>query len=115
MSTPEKLLTISDTDLETLVMLYLRRHNAKLRALIHTGINAEGKPIKCTVDGVLHVPGTTSELVQVAVTTHKPSEIKRKWLGGKKAKGNPEPGDIAKAHEEFTTWAHEPDAKRKLY
>ena len=96
MSTREKLLTIDETDFETLVLLYLRRHNRNLRGLIHTGVNAEGRPIKCPVDGVLHVIGPPSELVHVAATIHNPTEIHRKWLGGKKAKDKPEPGDIAR-------------------
>src|ERR1044072_90493 len=115
MSTGDKLLSISDTDFEILVARYIRRHNPKLRGLIQTGMNAEGNPIKCPVDGVIHVPGTPPELVHVAVTTHQPTEIRRKWLGGKKAKGKTELGDIAKADQEFALWTHEPDAKRKLF
>ena len=116
MSTLEKLLTIrSDSDFETLVVIYLRRRKPELKGLIHTGINAEGQPIKCPVDAVLHVPGSPSELVHVAATIHRPSEIHRQWLGGKKAKGKPELGDIAKADQEFASWSHEPDANRTLY
>jgi hypothetical protein len=110
----EELQKIKDTDFETLAVLYLRRQNPKLRGLIHTGINAEGKVIKCPVDAVLHVIGTPPELVHVAATITDPAGIRRKWLGGKK--GNEyEPGDIAKAHEEFEKWSNEPNAKRRLY
>lgn len=116
MGTLEELQKIKDdTDFETLVVLYLRRQSPKLKGLIHTGINAEGKVIKCPVDALLHVIGPPSELVHVAATITDSAEIRRKWLGGKKAKGKYEPGDIAKAHEEFEKWTNEPNAKRKLY
>ena len=115
MGTAEKLLTINETDFETLVVLYLRQRSPDLQGLIHTGMNEDGKSIKCPVDAVLHIIGPPSKLVHVAATVHKQTEIQRKWLGGKKTKGKPEPGDIAKAHEEFAAWSTEPETKRKLY
>src|ERR1051325_947508 len=115
MGTLEELQKIDETDFETLIVLYLRRRDFKLKALIHTGINEEGRPIPCRVDGVLHVPGPPAELVHVAATVTNPADIRRKWFGGKKAKGKGEPGDITKAHEEFEKWTGELVTKRKLY
>ncbi|HKO61185.1 MAG TPA: ATP-binding protein [Pyrinomonadaceae bacterium] len=115
MSTIKKLLEIKEAEFETLVALYLRRTNQKLKSLIHTGMNDEGKLIKCPVDAILHVTGPPSELVHLAATVEKPAGIRRKWLGGPKAKGKPEVGDIAKAHEVFESWTEETPSKRTLY
>jgi hypothetical protein len=114
MGTLDELLTINDDDFEHLVVLYLRRREPALRGLIHTGLNAEGKPIKCPVDAVLEVVGPPRTLIHVAATIHKPKEIKRKWLGGKKGKYE-EPGDIAKASTEFAKWPTTLESKQKLY
>jgi len=115
MSTLKKLADIKEAEFEMLVALYLRRTNRKLERLIHTGMNEEGKLIKCPVDAILHVDGPPSELVHLAATVEKPTGIRRKWLGGPKAKGKPEVGDIAKAHEVFERWTEEIPSKRTLY
>jgi len=113
METLEKLGAIDEADFETLVVLYLRQLKPELRSLIQTGINAKGKSIKCPVDAVLKVQAPQSRLVHVAVTVYEPEGIRRKWLGGKKARGKGEPGDIKKAEEEFDTW--DKSTPRKLY
>lgn len=115
MNTLRELITIDESDFEMLVTLYLRQLDPKLKGLIQTGINAEGKPIKCPVDSVLYVPGEPPQLVHVAATTYETPGLRRKWLGGSQGKKH-EPGDIKKAEEEFKLWEQKvPSATRKLY
>lgn len=116
MGTLDKLARIEESDFETLIALYLRRRDPKLKGLIQTGINAEGKSIKCPVDGIVYVPGVRPLIVNVAVTVYELPGLRRKWLGGPQGKKF-EPGDIKKAEEEFAKWQHENvrEAVRKLY
>lgn len=115
METLEKLGAIDESDLETLVALYLRQQEPRLRGLIQTGINAEGKPIRCPVDGVLYVPGEQPRLIHIAVTAYEMAGVRRKWLGGSQGQKY-EPGDIKKAEDEFAKWEQKvPGATRKLY
>lgn len=117
MDTGQKLQNVKPTDFETLATSYLRNTKPEMRGLIHTGVNDKGAPIKCRVDGVLFIHCNPAYCVQVAyTTTESGSDLWRKWLGGKKARGNPEIGDIAKADEEFKLWrSSRPTAKYKLY
>ena len=117
MDTAQKLQSIEPTDFETLATSYLRNTKPEMRGLIHTGVNDKGASIKCPVDGVLFIHGDPTYCVQVAYTkTESDSDLRRKWLGGKKAKGKPEIGDIAKAHGEFELWRNSrPTAKHRLY
>jgi len=118
MDTAQKLQIIEPTDFETLATSYLRNTKPEMCGLIHTGVNDKGAPIKCRVDGVLFIHGDPAYCVQVAYTkTESGSDLRRKWLGGKKARGKPpEIGDIAKAHEEFELWRNSyPTAKHRLY
>lgn len=94
---------MDDSDFDTLVTLYLRHRDPQLAGLIQTGINEQGEPIKCRVDGILHIPGDPPRCVAVAHTVSEQKEMNRKWLGGKKGKTY-EPGDIKKADEEFEDW-----------
>lgn len=116
MGTLKKLATIDESDFETLVARYLRQRDPQLKGLIQTGINAEGKSIKCPVDGVLYIPSDPPILVYVAVTVFEMgSGLRRKWLGGPKGK-QPEPGDIKRAEDQFTEFEKKVlGAKRKLY
>lgn len=115
MSTLDKLRAIDESDFETLVVLYLRLLNPRLKGLIQTGINAEGKSIKCPIDAVLYSPGDDPLLVHVAATVYELEGLRRKWLGGKKGQRY-EPGDIQKAEDEFAAWMQRtPGARRRLY
>lgn len=102
---------IGNSEFETLITWFLRRHDRQLALLIATGINEQGKPIPCKVDGILFVPGKPPRCVAVASTATKRKELPRKWLGGAKRKG-----DIEKATEEFQPWrAGDPSIECVLY
>jgi hypothetical protein len=114
--TLQKLEEIEGSEFEHLATIYLRLTYPELIGLIQTGINNQGKPIKCRIDGVKFIHGNPPLCIAAAYTTTDDPELRRKWLGGKKGKGKEEPGDIKKANEEFNPWrVHFPNAKFKLY
>lgn len=100
--TKSALQSIGDGEFETLATWYLRRTNPDLAGLIATGINDEGKPIACRVDGILCVPGSPRRCVVVASTTVERKRLAGKWLGNKEDRG-----DVEKALEEFQAWKSE--------
>lgn len=102
MDTKSALQSIGDGEFETLATWYLRRTNPDLAGLIATGINDEGKPIACRVDGILCVPGSPRRCVAVASTTVERKRLAGKWLGNKEDRG-----DVEKALEEFQAWKSE--------
>jgi len=111
MNTLRELQSISDDDFENLVTWYLRRHDASLAGLLATGINEDGKPVSCPVDGVLYIPGDPPRCVAVASTTYLRSRLREKWLGNSQDKG-----DIQKAADEFSEWHEsEPEIICTLY
>lgn len=91
--------TIGASEFETVVTYFLRRRDSQLAGLITTGVNEEGKPIPCPVDGILYIPGDQPRCVAVASTTMSRQKLRGKWLGTKDDKG-----DIKKAEEEFQEW-----------
>jgi hypothetical protein len=74
---------------ELLATAVLRRARPELAALIHTGINAEGKPVPSPTDGMGLVAGTSHHFGSLQHTTCSLDALRRKWLGRK--------GDIVKA------------------
>lgn len=111
MGTLQELQAIGDSEFETLVAHYLRRRDRRLVGLIVTGINEEGKPIPCPVDGILYVPGDPPQCITVATTTMARNKLRGKWLGTKD-----EAGDVWKAVDEFKEWrAIEPEVDCTLY
>lgn len=77
---------------ERLATAVLRRANPAYDALVHSGVNAEGRPVRAPVDG-FSLGGTTKPSVFTAHTTTKLSELHGKWL-------DPVKGDIVKAKTE---------------
>lgn len=77
---------------ERLATAVLRRASPAYAALVHSGVNADGRPVPAPVDG-FSLGGTTKPSVFVAHTTTKLSELHGKWL-------NPVSGDIVKAKAE---------------
>lgn len=77
---------------ERLATAVLRRADPAYAALVHAGVNAEGRPIPAPVDG-FSLGGMAKPSVFAAHTTTKMSELRSKWL-------DPVEGDIAKAKRE---------------
>lgn len=74
---------------ELLATAVLRRARPEFAAIIHTGVNAEGKSIPSPIDGIGLLPGVSQHFGTIQHTTCSLSELRRKWLGTE--------GDIAKA------------------
>jgi hypothetical protein len=77
-------------EFERLATAVLRRADARYAALVHSGVNAKGRPVKSPVDGFRLAGGEGAPQVFVAHTTMAHSALSGKWL-------HPEDGDIAKA------------------
>lgn len=106
---------ISDTSFELLATAVLRFEDADCRALIHTGLNAAGRPIASPVDGFVRVPGSRPPryvLVQHTTVTD-PQKLRAKWLSG--LVGGKEKGDLLKAVGEAEQIQSEtPDAQFRV-
>jgi hypothetical protein len=89
--TPTLLEKITDAaKFESLATAVLRRAQPNYASIIHTGINAEGKPVPGSVDGIGFVPGSNPpHLIMLQHTTIALSGLRKKWTGRE--------GDIAKA------------------
>jgi hypothetical protein len=74
---------------ELLATAVLRRARPELAAIIHTGVNAGGKPIPSPIDGIGLLARTSPHFGSLQHTTCSQEELRRKWLGRE--------GDIAKA------------------
>lgn len=74
---------------EGLATAVLRRANPDYASLVHSGVNAEGRPVAAAVDGY-SLGGQTKPSVFTAHTTMKLSKLRSKWL-------DPVEGDIDKA------------------
>ncbi len=73
---------------EKLAMSILRCAEPMYRALVHPGINADGKTVRSPVDGIGFVPGAQPpHMVIVHHTTTKRDALQRKWIGT----GGPKP------------------------
>jgi hypothetical protein len=70
-----------DAAFERLAMAVLRDAKPEYAALIHTGVNAEGKTVKAPIDGIAFVTGAKPpRMIAVHHTTCKLAALKRKWL-----------------------------------
>lgn len=80
--TEQALEDITDAGLfEKLATDVLREANPIYRALVHTGVNATGKPIKSPVDGICFVKGANPpHMVAVHHATTSYKDLEKKWL-----------------------------------
>lgn len=83
--------TIADSGaFESLATAVLRRAHRHCKSIIHTGVNAVGKPVRSAVDGVAVVPGAFPlHFIMLQHTTIARPALRGKWMD--------ENGDIAKA------------------
>lgn len=119
MTTAERLEAITEPGkFELLVTSILRKDNRDYAAIIHTGINAQGKTIKSPVDGFCQVPGSIPPrflLVEHTITDR--DGLEKKWLydhsSAKNAKvSESKDGDLLKAGREAQKLRNDfPDAK----
>jgi hypothetical protein len=66
---------------EQLALAALRRMKPECEAVIHEGLNADGKTIRSEVDGEGIVPGSNPpRFIMVACTTTKREKLRAKWL-----------------------------------
>lgn len=74
---------MSDTgQFELLATAVLRRAHPDCANLIHTGINANGKPIRSPIDGITLIPGSVPpHFVMIQHTTYERPKLRGKWLG----------------------------------
>ncbi|WP_156367075.1 DEAD/DEAH box helicase family protein [Bosea thiooxidans] len=82
-SATEQLLDkITDEGLfEKLAMAVLREVNPSYEAIIHTGMNADGKTIKAPVDGILYYTNLSPpRILAVHHTTERADNLPKKWL-----------------------------------
>lgn len=95
MNTTEKLEAITDRGIfELLVTSVLRKAEKDYATIVHTGINAQGEPIRSPLDGFCQVPGSTpARFILVNHTTTDRRYLERKWLSV--SEGNY--GDLIKA------------------
>jgi len=82
LNTAEALEAITDRGrFELLVTSVLRRDNKDYAAIIHTGINAQGEPIKSPLDGFCRVPRSEPPLFILAQhTTTDKKKLEKKWV-----------------------------------
>lgn len=82
MTTAAKLESMTDTgQFEHLATSVLRKADTKYAAIIHTGINAQGKTIVDPVDGLCLIPNSDPpHYIYVAHTTTNRSQLLSKWL-----------------------------------
>jgi hypothetical protein len=81
-ATTKLLSEISDEGLfERLATAVLREADPRYAALVHPGVNADGRTVKGPLDGVSFVSGSNPvQLVAVHHTTTKASDLQSKWL-----------------------------------
>ena len=64
--------------------------------IISTGLNREGKPIKCPIDAIGTIKNDDkTEFVFIEATTTQVNSLKDKWL----SKSDDKPGDIIKTYK----------------
>ncbi len=117
MRTAESLERLKEAEFELLAIRSLRELEADCQAVIHFGMNAQGKTIPGPLDGFCRVPGVNPpRFVMIAATTTNLANLKAKWLAplstqdnnpkqskgkslGPKAKAvaTPDEGDVTKA------------------
>jgi hypothetical protein len=125
MTTAEKIEGMTDAgQYEILATRVLRDLDADCRALVHAGVNAQGKTIANPIDAFCLVPGSNPpRYVMAGFTLTTPEGIIRKWLfdhtmSGSSRKRNISPpsaaddGDLVKAGRVAATIrANDPNAK----
>lgn len=117
MTTAESLERLKEAEFELLAVRSLRELEADCHAVIHFGMNAQGKTIPGPLDGFCRVPGVIPpRFVMIAATTTNLVNLKAKWLAPlssednkpKQSKGKsirpkvktiatPDEGDVTKA------------------
>jgi hypothetical protein len=117
MTTAESLERLNEAEFELLAVRSLRELEADCQAVIHFGMNAQGKTIPGPLDGFCRVPGINPpRFVMIAATTTNLTNLKAKWLAPlsneddrpKRSKGksvqsrtkvaaSPDDGDVTKA------------------
>lgn len=80
--TVQKLTQITDEGFfERLATAVLREAKSEYSALVHSGINAEGKTVKAPLDGICFVPGAQPPHVIAAHHTISARDgLEKKWL-----------------------------------
>ena len=123
MNTSEELEKIIDTSrFELLATAVLCKAEKDYRAILHSGLNAQGQPRKSPVDGFCRVPNSNpAHFIWVEHTTE--DKLEKKWLfdhrtvtpskRGRKAKpSESDDGDLLKAGQLSSTYKAEfPDAR----
>lgn len=93
-----------DAAFERLATAVLREANPDYAALVHTGVNADGKTIKSPVDGITFITGAQPpRMIAAHHTTCAPAKLEGKWLHNpasvkprKGSKPTAPPGDLRK-------------------
>ena len=126
MTTAEALEGLGDAEFEMLAIRSLRELEPDCKAIIHLGMNAQGKTIPGPLDGFCRVPGfDPPRFVMIAATATMLAKLKGKWLSGagtgrnKRGAGlavKPDEGDLPKAAEKAASLRGEnPTASFVLY
>jgi hypothetical protein len=72
---------MSDAAFELLATAILREAQAEYAALVHPGVNSEGKTVKAPVDGIGFVAGANPRhMIAVHHTTFNRDRLRKKWL-----------------------------------
>ena len=102
MSTRAALSEMSDPGrFEELATAVLRRADSRYEAVVQTGINVEGKPIRDPVDGFARIEGANPpHYVFFEYTTTQASDLESKWLAEPDPSGSGAKGDLIKAAED---------------
>ena len=81
MTTAEALERLNDAEFELLAVRCLRELAPDCHAIIHMGMNAQGKTVPGPLDGFCRVPGINPpRFVMIAVTTTSSKKLMLKWL-----------------------------------
>ena len=123
MTTAEAIEKITDTaQFEILAIRALRELEADCRAIIHFGVNPEGKTVPGPLDGFCLVPGSRPHrYVFAAGTVTGPENLRKKWLfdhraSERKSASEKDDGDLIKAVTEAASLrATDPTADFVVY
>src|ERR1035437_7077684 len=81
MTTAEALERINEAEFELLAVRSLRELEPDCLAVIHMGMNAQGKTIPGPLDGFCRIPGVNPpRFVMIAATAIMLTKLKGKWL-----------------------------------
>jgi len=97
---------MDDAAFELLATAILREAQAEYAALVHPGVNSEGKTVKAPVDGIGFVAGANPRhMIAAHHTTFNRDRLRKKWLHDpaavkpRKGKNPTMPGDLIKTAE----------------